>query len=138
MFVAKKEAAPPVAAIDGKIDTIVGRETEFKGVLTSTGILRIDGRVEGEIIHKGDVAVGETGTVNASIKARNVTVAGTVTGNIDATGRLELLPAARVFGDITVTALVIAEGALFRGASEMKAQDKPVPTKPDRAPEKPA
>jgi cytoskeletal protein CcmA (bactofilin family) len=139
LFVAKKDSAPPNLPADGKLDTIVGRETEFKGVLTSSGIIRIDGRVEGEVIHKGDIAIGETGTVNASIKARNVTIAGTVTGNVDAAGRLELLPTARLFGDITVSALVISEGAVFRGGSEMKAQDKPPGhAKPDRAPEKPA
>jgi cytoskeletal protein CcmA (bactofilin family) len=124
--------------IDGKIDTIIGKETEFKGTLTSTGMIRIDGRVEGEIIHKGDIAVGDTGNLNANIKARNVTVAGTVTGNIDATGRLELLASARVFGDISIGTLVIGEGALFRGSSEMKASEKGMPGKPDKASDKPA
>lgn len=138
MFVAKKDSAPAMPMVDGKIDTIIGKETEFKGTLTSTGMIRIDGRIEGEVVHKGDIAIGETGNLSANIKARNVTVAGTVTGNIDASGRLELLASARVFGDISVGALIIGEGAIFRGTSEMKAPDKAAPGKPDRGGDKPA
>jgi cytoskeletal protein CcmA (bactofilin family) len=124
LFVAKKDAASSAMPSDGKIDTIVGRETEFKGTLTSSGIIRIDGKVDGEIIHQGDIAVGESGSVTADIKARNITVAGTVSGNVDASGKLELLSSARLCGDISVATLVIGEGAVFKGSSEMKANEK--------------
>ncbi len=133
MFTARKDAtvvAPPLV-VDGKVDTIIGKETEFKGTLTSNGLIRIDGKVEGEIIHKGDVAIGEAGNITANIKARNVTVAGTVSGNVEATGKLELLPSAKVYGDIAVGSLVIGEGAVFKGTSEMRSPDK-TPAKVER------
>ena len=111
--------APAVS--EGRIDTIVGKEAEFKGTLLSSGLIRIEGRFEGEIAHKGDIAIGESGLVHANIQARNLTVAGTITGNIDVSGKLELLPTAKVTGDIAVASLVIAEGALFKGTSTMRA-----------------
>jgi len=124
--------------LDGKVDTIVGRETHFKGTINSSGIIRIEGKVDGEINHQGDIAVGETGNVTADVKARNITIAGTVSGNIDASGRLELLSTARLIGDIAVATLVIGEGAVFKGSSEVKTADQAGSTaqKPAASPEK--
>lgn len=106
------------------MDTVIGKETEIKGTLTSSGVIRIDGKVEGEVTHKGDVIIGETGHVAANISARNVAVGGSVQGNIEAAGKLELLPTARVAGDVKVGSLVISEGAVFRGRSEMPAPEE--------------
>ncbi|MCL6451524.1 MAG: polymer-forming cytoskeletal protein [Acetobacteraceae bacterium] len=118
-------------------ETIIGKETEFKGVIRSHGLLRVDGRLEGEVMHQGDLVVGEQGSVVATIKAQNVTVAGEVKGNVDADGRLEMLPSGRLFGDIRVGYLVVAEGAIFQGMSQMKGEERPVPRvepKPPPAP----
>ncbi len=129
MFSARKDALPGPISGDGRVDTIIGKETEVKGTVTSAGVIRIDGKVEGEIIHKGDIAVGETGLVTANIKARNVAVGGTVTGNVEAAGKLELLPTARVVGDVKAGSLVISEGAYFKGHSDMAGPEER-PAKP--------
>jgi len=119
-----------------KIDTIIGKETEIKGTINSSGAIRIDGRVEGEIHHRGDLVVGEGGVVWAHIKARNVTIAGEVKGNVEAEGRLEIVATGRLFGDIKVENLVIGDGAIFRGMSEMKTpDDKNAAPKPRPKPE---
>ncbi|NPV69989.1 MAG: polymer-forming cytoskeletal protein [Firmicutes bacterium] len=107
-----------------RIETIVGQDTEFKGTIASSGGVRIDGRVEGEINCKGDIIVGESASVIANIKGRNVTVAGELKGNVETDGKLELAGTARLVGDIKVSSLVVADGAMFRGASEMKRDGK--------------
>ncbi|MGE5543162.1 MAG: bactofilin family protein [Bacillota bacterium] len=107
-----------------KIETIVGQDTEFKGTITSSGGVRVDGRIEGEINCKGDVIIGETAAVMANIRGRNVTLAGEVKGNIDTEGKLELATTARLTGDIKVASLTVEDGALFRGASDMKKDSK--------------
>lgn len=118
-----------------KIDTIIGKETEFKGVLNSSGVLRIDGKVEGEIHHKGDLIVGETGTVVATvIHARHISIAGQVKGNVEAEGKLELVTTGRLYGDIKVAGLIIGEGAVFRGNSEMKTGEEKPALKPKPSP----
>jgi len=120
MFKAKD--AP--AANSDRVDTIIGKETEFKGTIKSHGVLRIDGRVEGEVLHQGDLIVGAGGVVVANIHARHVTIAGEVNGNVDADGRLELVASARLTGDVRVNQLVIEEGAIFLGTSAMRSEDR--------------
>lgn len=101
------------------VDTIIGKEMSFNGTLTGKGILRVDGNVTGEIVQNGDIVVGESGNIEANIKARHITISGSVKGNVEASGLLQLLPVARVFGDIKVQNLSIADGAVFKGACEM-------------------
>ncbi|MHB8756612.1 MAG: bactofilin family protein [Bacillota bacterium] len=118
-----------------KIDTIVGKDTEFKGVLNSAGVLRIDGKVEGEIHHRGDLVIGETGVIVATIiQARHISIAGQVKGNVEADGKLELVTSGRLYGDIKVAGLIIGEGAVFRGNSEMKTGDEKSTPKPKPSP----
>ena len=103
-----------------KVSTIIGVGTEIKGNLKATGGIRIDGRVDGEVHHDGDLVVGEEGVVEAVIKTRNMTVAGEVRGNIEASGRVELVATGKLQGDIVVNALIINEGAVFDGHCQMR------------------
>jgi len=103
-----------------KVNTLIGVGTEIKGNLKATGGIRIDGRVNGEILHEGDLVVGEEGVVEASIKTRNATIAGEVRGNVEASGRVEIVSTGKLLGDIVVTTLIINEGALFDGHCQMK------------------
>jgi cytoskeletal protein CcmA (bactofilin family) len=104
---------------EGKIENVLGPSASFQGHLKSDGNVRIDGYFDGSIETKGNVIVGEAGKVVAEITADNVQVWGAVKGTIDATGRLEILPTGRVWGEIKVTSLLIDEGGLFRGKSVM-------------------
>ena len=113
-------------AFEGKIENVLGPSASYQGHLKSKGNVRIDGYFDGSIETSGNVIVGEGAKVTADIIANNVQVWGAVKGKIYATGRLEILPAGRVWGEIQVTSLLIDEGGLFRGTSVM-AQDEPEP-----------
>ncbi|MEW6724976.1 MAG: polymer-forming cytoskeletal protein [Bacillota bacterium] len=110
-----------------RIDSIVGKGTHVNGTVVSSGSLRVDGKVEGEIKHEGDLLVGEGGVVAANIKANNVTIAGEVIGNIEAGGKLEITSKGRVVGDISAKSLVLSEGAVFKGTSRMVEDSPGVP-----------
>lgn len=117
-----------------QVETIIGRDTQLKGTISAVGTVRVDGQVEGEIIAKGDVVVGETGLVKAKLQARNATIAGTVHGNAEVSDKLELAPTAKLYGDIKTGVLIIGEGAIFKGACEMrqggdKADEAAIPAK---------
>src|SRR5690242_11974285 len=103
-----------------QVETIVGQDTQIKGTINAGGTIRIDGQVEGEISAKGDIVVGETGIVKAQIKARSATIAGSLTGNADVENKLELTPSGKIYGDIKTGTLIIGEGAVFKGACEMR------------------
>jgi len=106
----------------GTFESVLGKGTQIKGTVKSTGSLRIDGSAEGSIESDAEVLVGETAVLNCNITAQHVTIAGQVTGDIVCTGRLELLPTAKLKGDVTAGSLVISEGATFTGSSHMADQ----------------
>ena len=114
MFGKKKSAA-----ISDQVETIIGQNTSVKGNLTASGALRIDGEFEGDLTTTADLIVGESGCIRATLAARNAVVAGTVTGNMSIGDKLELLPTAKVVGDLKVGLLIIGEGAVFKGNCEM-------------------
>jgi cytoskeletal protein CcmA (bactofilin family) len=119
MFGSNKRSQPAPPTINGKPETIIGANTRFQGTLTSDGNIRIDGSVEGDIEVLGNLIIGETGRVIATIKAQNVHVSGAVKGEITAVEQLEISPTGKVWGDITTAALHIEPGGLFRGQSAM-------------------
>jgi len=84
MFGSNKKAVATTPSLNGKPETIVGANTRFIGTLTSDGNIRIDGSVEGDVEVLGNLIIGETGRVIATIKAQNVHVSGAVKGEITA------------------------------------------------------
>ena len=99
-----------------KVDTLVGKECSFKGNMEAPGgALRIDGYYEGELHIGGDLIVGESGKVVGTLIAKNIIIAGEVNGAIEARGRLELAPTAKVTGDSKMVTLIIEDGAYLQG-----------------------
>ena len=111
-------------SVNDQVETIIGKDTLFKGVITSNSAIRIDGQCEGEITTTSDVVIGQTGNAKVQVTARNATVAGMVTGNMDITEKLELTPTAKLQGDIKVGTLIIGEGAIFKGNCQMRREDE--------------
>jgi cytoskeletal protein CcmA (bactofilin family) len=103
----------------GEIRAFLGEGTQFKGVLSFAGAVRVDGQLEGEIVGDELLIVGEPGQVKAEIEVGTLVVSGLVQGNITARERVELLRASRVIGTIRTPCLIVAEGALFNGNCEM-------------------
>ncbi len=106
-----------------KVNTVIGKDTSFKGSIRAKGLIRIDGGMEGDIITQGDVVVGEGGQVCAEIKARNVAVAGRFEGNLEAEGKLEIRSSGIVIGCVKTNGLLI-DDAVLSGEVEMKRKDQ--------------
>lgn len=99
-----------------KVDTVIGKESSFKGNLEAPGgSVRIDGYFEGEIHIGGDLIVGEGGVIVGNMVAKNVIVAGEIKGTIEARGKMELAPSAKVIGDSKMITLVVEDGAFLQG-----------------------
>ncbi len=140
MFGNKHKSAVQTPAISSsKPETIIGANTRFVGTLTSDGNVRVDGSVEGDIEILGNLIIGATGRVIATVKAQNVHVSGAVKGEVTATENLEISPTGKLWGDITTAALHIEPGGLFRGQSEMRTgTDEPLMLEGPREEDKPA
>jgi cytoskeletal protein CcmA (bactofilin family) len=114
MAKARKEETTPLIA------TTLGKETSFSGTLRFKDSLRISGRFEGEIDAMGRLVIDAEAVVSARrIRATSVVVGGTVHGDIEAADRLEMLPTARVYGNVRTAKLRIADGVIFEGNCEM-------------------
>ena len=112
------------AEIAAQVETLIGQSTTLKGSLSSNGALRIDGKFDGDIATTADIIVGEAAVITATVAAKNAVVAGSITGNMDIGDKLELLPTAKVVGDLKVGSLIIGEGAIFKGNCEMRQADE--------------
>jgi len=102
------------------IESVIGPGLQWKGNLTGSGGLRIEGSFEGNIKINGPLVVAEGAKVTADeIRASAVSVAGTVKANIIA-DKVELLATGRVYGDLTTSAFASEEGAFLRGQITMQ------------------
>lgn len=93
------------------------RETSLTGELQFSGRLRIDGNFHGSITTPDFLVIGEGATVHADIKAGEVHIHGTVSGNIDCERRIEVYAKGRLRGDVRAPQLIIEEGGAFEGFS---------------------
>lgn len=100
-------------------DTLVGANTELNGNVISKGIIRIDGKVTGNVTVQGDLFIGENAFIKGDVTASNIQIAGSVEGNVFSSGLLKLLPTARMLGDIQVKSFVCEEGSIFEGTCKM-------------------
>jgi len=105
----------------------------LKGQIYSREDLTIDGEVEGTVeLQEHRLTVGPNGRVQASIKAREIVVLGSVHGNVEATDKIEIKKDARLVGDLKTARIVIEDGAYFKGTIDITKADVP---KADRKPQ---
>jgi cytoskeletal protein CcmA (bactofilin family) len=67
----------------------------------------------------GRLTIGVGGKANANIKAAEVVVAGSAKGNIETMGRFVLRAGANLEGDVKAAAIVIEDGAYFKGGVDI-------------------
>ena len=103
----------------GDVEAFLGNNTSFEGKMSFEGTVRLDGKFDGEIFSGDILIVGETAIVNAEIKVSTLVVDGKVSGNVFATGKIEIHSNGKLYGNITTPALVIEEGGVFDGTSKM-------------------
>jgi len=104
----------------GEMEIIIGKESVLKGNINTKGTIHIDGQFEGEINTAGDIIIGDNGMIRAQVIANNAMIAGIFYGNVHVTEKLELMPSARIYGDVKVGTLTIREGAILKGSCEMR------------------
>lgn len=122
MFRKRSDTTPLTAqtAPAERVTSVLGTGIVWKGKLSGSGGLRIEGAFEGDINLRGLLVVGETGRVTCeSLQANTVIVAGAVRGNITAE-KVEIRSTGRVWGDVTTASFSTEEGAFLRGQITME------------------
>lgn len=91
-----------------------------QGQISGNEDLVVDGIVDGPIQLAGcSLTVGEKGKVTGDIAAREVVVQGSVTGNVQASDRVEIKASGSIAGDIATARIIINDGAHFKGSIEI-------------------
>ncbi len=98
----------------------LGKGTTFKGIITYEGAIRIDGKMEGEIISLGDLVIGESAVIDAKISVGNLVCGGRINGDLQASKKIHLLSKSTISGSLNTPRLIIDEGVSFNGHCEMK------------------
>lgn len=106
--------------LQAQVSSVLGPGIHWIGDLHGTGGVRIEGTMQGDIVIKGLVVIGETGKVICpELKAETVVVAGTVQGNITCQ-KLEIRSTGRVWGDVVTVSFSSEDGAFLRGQMRME------------------
>jgi cytoskeletal protein CcmA (bactofilin family) len=106
---------------------ILGDTTNLDGFLKFKETLCIRGKFRGTIEATGALIVDKGAVVEADhISVKSLTVHGSVSGQVRAVDKIDLLPGAVMRGDISAARLRIADGVLFEGQCSMSGTEREI------------
>ena len=111
----------PLEINQQEISTIIGEGYTFTGEVQGSSVIRIEGKIIGNVHVDGGVVLGEKGTIEGDIVTKSAIIYGTVNGNIKTT-QLEVKKSGYVNGDITTDTIEIELGAQYNGRLNMHRQ----------------
>ncbi len=100
------------------LDTFIGQKTTIKGDINFSGLMHIDGSIEGSIIamtENDTLMISETGHISGTVKSGNLVINGTIEGDITASGKIEVASKARVNGNIHYVNIEMETGSQVNG-----------------------
>jgi len=130
------QAAPsPVGVAVRREPAAIGPSISIVGDVTGEEDLTILGKVQGKVeLPQHSVTVGESGRVDADIRAKIVSVAGEVHGNLLAGEQILIRKTATMLGNLTAPRVGLEDGCRFRGTVDMETPpDKGRPAAPATA-----
>ena len=114
----RPDPRPAGAPVEAAL-SIVAAGMKITGDVDTSGVLKVDGEINGSITGARQVLLGRGGTVRGNVVAGEVVVGGHVEGAVSATERLELQVTATINGDIETRSIVVLEGARINGVVRM-------------------
>jgi len=106
--------------------TLISEGCKVTGSISANGDFLVSGEIDGEAHVTGSLTVLHRGLWKGTIKATTVVIAGTVEGDIIASGRVEISDTARITGSVTAAAITVAEGAIVQGKMKTTSKIDPV------------
>ena len=100
--------------------SVIGAGLKIRGEISGNSDLHIEGEAQGQIrLTGGRVSVGPSGNVQADVDAREISIEGSLQGNLKASESVRLGPSSKVQGSILAPRIGIEDGARLRGKVEM-------------------
>jgi len=98
---------------------IIGYGTEIQGNVSTTGDIRVDGKVVGDFSTNQKLVIGQSGVVEGNITCRDCDVSGKIVGNLFVSEIVVLKSTADIVGDISTHKIAIELDAQFSGVCKM-------------------
>lgn len=105
--------------LDPRHATIISEGCVFEGNIISSGSIRIDGEVKGDVSMKQSVVLGGKGKITGNVSTREMIVFGSLRGNVNAT-IVEIKAGGSIAGDINTTQMTMELGGRHNGSVAMK------------------
>jgi cytoskeletal protein CcmA (bactofilin family) len=104
--------------------SLLGPDSAFSGTVRFAGTLRVDGRIQGDIVSPAGsgsiLIVNAAAVVHGNIVSDSVLISGEVRGDIQARDRVEIFRSGSLVGDIHTSDIMIEGGASFQGQCHMQ------------------
>jgi len=111
----------------------IGRGTIIDGNIKTESSIRVDGAIKGKLICKNTVTVGDGGRIEGDVQAVNAIIGGKIKGKIIVSEKLVLESKSSLVGELKAKKLIIDEGSVFEGTSDMGVSQQVAPAKPTSA-----
>jgi cytoskeletal protein CcmA (bactofilin family) len=99
--------------------SIISAGTTVSGDIECSGVLKVEGRIEGSVTRARQVMLAKEGAIHGDVTANEIVVGGVIDGAVTAGERLELQTTAVVNGEIATRSIVVMEGARINGGVRM-------------------
>ena len=97
----------------------IDKNTTLKGNVNADSDIRIDGRVEGELITTGKIILGKHAQVKGKIRCSNADIEGVFEGDLTLSGTLSLKMGSNLQGKVRIQKLIVESGAIFNASCSM-------------------
>lgn len=114
----EKPDAKPNASAEAAL-SIIAFGMKVHGDIDTTGVIKIEGTIEGTIRGARQVLIGRQGEIKGDVHAREVVIGGKIDGTITASERVEVQGTSAITGDVYTKSIVVQEGGRINGAVRM-------------------
>ena len=103
----------------------IGKSVQIRGEVKGSEDLVVDGTIEGSItLTESRLTIGPNAHVQANVSACDVILLGALTGDITASGRVELRAGSNLKGDIRAARISIEENSILFGKVDLTGAER--------------
>lgn len=113
-MIGKKNSIATIKFNEEKLDTLVSSNITIEGKFRSTGNIRLDCTIVGEVDSES-LFIGENCKIKGTVNCENIIIAGKIDGNVFCNGKMHIKETGIIDGDIVVNILSMDEGSMFTG-----------------------
>jgi cytoskeletal protein CcmA (bactofilin family) len=105
--------------------SIIAKDLTVVGNLTSEGVVKVEGTVEGVIRAATQILIAPGAVIRGDLHTAEAIIGGRIEGTVHATDRVEVQSTAAIQGDVMTRRIVVLEGGTVNGAVKMAAPPEP-------------